>query len=346
MVREYSMQSGTICQSPLISVIVPIYNVAAYLPRCLDSIIGQTYPNLEIILVDDGSPDACPKICDEYAAKDKRIKVIHQKNKGLPASRNVGLDCAHGEFVAFVDSDDWLDTTCYEQLLKRQQEADMVFCGLYFAWDTRTQEHLFAMQHQPGFLTPEQFLLFLIQQGNFSSWNKLYRRSWVGQTRFDARYTIAEDWTFVSQLAKKGGRVAQINVPLYFYYQRPDSMLRTGGFYGRYLAVQLQQKLYSEFKESSFQPLRIALLNLLLSTTNFACMSALFDKQENSDRVWQMRQILAEHKKRILFAPTIGPAGKSFAFSFIFFPRVTKWVCRLPGVNGWLKKSFVRHAGK
>lgn len=90
----------------LISIIVPVYKVEKYLRRCIQSIICQTYSNIEIILVDDGSPDRCPEICDEYASKDERIKVIHQENKGVSAARNAGLDAAKGEYVAFVDSDD------------------------------------------------------------------------------------------------------------------------------------------------------------------------------------------------------------------------------------------------
>lgn len=94
---------------PLLSVIIPVYKVEKYLRQCVDSVINQTYKNLEIILVDDGSPDNCGKICDEYAEKDKRVKVIHQLNKGLSGARNTGTEQASGEYIAFVDSDDWLD---------------------------------------------------------------------------------------------------------------------------------------------------------------------------------------------------------------------------------------------
>ena len=99
---------------PLLSVIVPVYNAAPYLRRCLDSICGQTYPNLEIILIDDGSTDSSLEICKQYAAKDPRVRVLHQANKGLPATRNVGIEQSKGEFFTFVDSDDWVDTKCYQ----------------------------------------------------------------------------------------------------------------------------------------------------------------------------------------------------------------------------------------
>ena len=102
---------------PLVSIIVPIYKVEPYLRRCLDSIVNQSYTNLEIILVDDGSPDNCPQICDEYASKDNRIKVIHKKNGGLSDARNAGLDICKGEYISFVDSDDWVDEKYIETLL-------------------------------------------------------------------------------------------------------------------------------------------------------------------------------------------------------------------------------------
>lgn len=116
--------------NPLISVIVPVYNVAEYLPECVDSIISQTYTNLEIILIDDGSTDDCPRICDEYASKDSRIRVIHKKNGGLSDARNAGLDICTGEWIGFVDSDDFIAPDMYQQLYKAaiSQNADVAVC--------------------------------------------------------------------------------------------------------------------------------------------------------------------------------------------------------------------------
>lgn len=116
-----------------LSVIVPVYNVEKYLHRCVDSIINQTYSNLEIILVDDGSPDNSGIICDEYAKKDARVKVMHQKNSGVSAARNAGLDVASGEYIAFVDSDDWINDNMYSALIYEIEanNVDMVKCGVY-----------------------------------------------------------------------------------------------------------------------------------------------------------------------------------------------------------------------
>ena len=112
--------------TPLISVIVPVYRVEEYLERCVKSILSQTYKNLEVILVDDGSPDQCPAICDACAEKDARVKVIHQENKGLSGARNAGIDAASGEYLAFVDSDDYVSPHFIEELYQLLQDTGCV----------------------------------------------------------------------------------------------------------------------------------------------------------------------------------------------------------------------------
>lgn len=112
--------------SPKISIIVPVYNVEKYIHRCIHSLINQTLRDIEIILVDDESPDSCPQICDEYASKDTRIKVIHKKNEGLGLTRNAGLEAATGEYIAFIDSDDWVDLVMYETLYNTAQRSNAI----------------------------------------------------------------------------------------------------------------------------------------------------------------------------------------------------------------------------
>ena len=118
---------------PKISVIVPVYKVEKFLDRCVESIVGQTYENLEIILVDDGSPDNCPSMCDKWAEKDSRIKVIHKENGGVSSARNAALDAATGDFIGFVDSDDWIEPDMYESLMMRIDETgkDIAVCSYY-----------------------------------------------------------------------------------------------------------------------------------------------------------------------------------------------------------------------
>ena len=122
---------------PKISVIIPVYKVEEYISRCIKSVVDQTYSNLEIILVDDGSPDNCPAICDKWAEKDSRIKVIHKKNGGLSDARNAGMQIASGEFIGFVDSDDWISKEMYQLLYEnmKENESDISACGVKLVWE-------------------------------------------------------------------------------------------------------------------------------------------------------------------------------------------------------------------
>ena len=128
-------------QEKLLSVIVPVYNVETYLPRCVDSILQQSYENMEVILVDDGSQDGSGKICDEYAARDSRVKVIHKENGGLSSARNAGLDTAAGEYLTFVDSDDWIEPDAYCPMIALLEENNAALvCGGRYDVDGKTGE--------------------------------------------------------------------------------------------------------------------------------------------------------------------------------------------------------------
>ena len=176
--------------TPLISVIVPVYKVEPYLHRCVDSILNQTYKNLEIILVDDGSPDRCGEICDEYAAKDSRIRVIHLKNSGVSVARNAGLDRCTGDYIAFVDSDDYIDPDMIQRLLLEIGTAD--FCGCGFIHETPNGNVLSLTK--PVETICEKGLKFLRQHYDgrngaagialVSVWAKLYRSERFKHLRF------------------------------------------------------------------------------------------------------------------------------------------------------------------
>ena len=128
-------------KTPSLSIIMPVYNVERYLREAVDSVIAQTFTDWELILIDDGSPDNCPAICDSYAAADPRIRVIHQANGGLSAARNSGLEISEGRVIGFVDSDDRIDSRMYEKMIAAmtKHNADMVLCGYCFEWRNRTK---------------------------------------------------------------------------------------------------------------------------------------------------------------------------------------------------------------
>ena len=165
--------------NPLVSVIVPIYKVERYLVRCLDSIVNQTYRNLEIILVEDGSPDNCGAICDDYARLDERIRVIHQENRGLSAARNAGLDIMSGEYLMFVDSDDWISLDAVQVLYDRMMAdgSDMVLGGYIKTFDGDGEEVISPQWMEDGCYSPSQLVMGMGERRYVpvSAWGKLYR---------------------------------------------------------------------------------------------------------------------------------------------------------------------------
>ena len=241
-----------------ISVIVPIYNVEPYLHRCVDSILQQTYRDFELILVDDGSPDSCGVICDEYAAADARVKVIHKSNGGLSDARNAGLEIAQGEYVAFVDSDDWVAPDYLEQLMTAliENAADISECEIL-----RTEgEETISSGESGKSATFETVAAMeqLIHDGVFHQyvWNKLYRRSVIADIIFPKGKTNEDEfWTYrVFGNAKK---VTKISNVLYFYFQRPGSIMGEAYSLKRLdaLEAKIQRQAYinAHFPELSLQ---------------------------------------------------------------------------------------------
>lgn len=171
---------------PLISVIVPVYNVETYLQQCLNSIVGQTYSRLEIILVDDGSTDSSGLICDEYARRDSRIKVIHKQNAGQSSARNAGLDIALGNFISFVDSDDWIDLNLYQIFTRELGDAPR--CDIYsFCMTEQYLDHSVAMLHgKDCTLVNDEVRSAFVDQELIWEYvcDKIWRRSIIGDIRF------------------------------------------------------------------------------------------------------------------------------------------------------------------
>ncbi len=210
----------------LISVIVPVYKVEAYLDQCVQSIVAQTYKNLEIILVDDGSPDNCPAMCDAWAQKDSRIKVIHKENGGLSDARNAGLAIATGDYIGFVDSDDYIDSTMYESLMTHLADtgSDIAACGVQMVWeDGKT-----AMLTCPGcaVLDNAQAMEAIVCESWLKQpvWYKLYKRSVVEGIRFE-KGKCHEDVFWSYQPIARANRICVFDTPLYFYRQRSGSIM-------------------------------------------------------------------------------------------------------------------------
>lgn len=205
-----------------ISVIVPVYNAEAYLARCVDSILGQTYKNLDVILVDDGSPDNCPAMCDAYAERDLRVRVIHQDNRGVAAARNAGLDAAVGDFIGFVDSDDAIHPRMYELLLRGSQEAgtSISMCGY------RDQYEQAAVHNDP---VSEEYKVESSRDAMLKAygmhavayiflWNKIYRRELFEGIRLPAG-KISEELFIFYRLYEQVEMVVVVQAVLYSYFK-------------------------------------------------------------------------------------------------------------------------------
>lgn len=211
----------------LISVIVPIYNVEKYLRKCVDSLINQTYKNLEIILVDDGSPDNCPKICDEYAKQDSRIKVIHKENGGLSDARNAGMNIATGEYISFIDSDDWIKSEMIEEMYNRMIEdnSDLVSSGVLWV-DVDGTEIRTATVSENCVLNTEQAMKELINDGKLKQhvWNKLYKADLIKNIPFDkGKYHEDVFWSY--KVIGEAERISIEKNSYYFYVQRSESIM-------------------------------------------------------------------------------------------------------------------------
>lgn len=238
----------------MISIVIPIYKVEPYLRRCLDSVLAQTYADLEIILVDDGSPDGCGAICDEYAARDSRIKVIHQENRGLSGARNAGLNIATGEYVAFLDSDDYVDATMYEKLLKVlvENEADIAECG--YRWVkpnvTYDRENTGKVDVYTNLEALEKLYFGDQMFGGISIvvWNKLYRAELLDGMQF-AQGLNNEDVDFTPRALYKAGKIAKLNENLHNFFFSPNSISRAAFSLKRLDAIEVRRRVMEFFKE-------------------------------------------------------------------------------------------------
>ena len=217
----------------MVSIIIPVYNTQDYLPRCIDSVLGLQEKDWELILVDDESTDNSGKICDEYALKDSRIRVIHQKNQGPAAARQNGLESAKGDWIMFADSDDWLDEKILTVLMKNQQETGAgIVCCIFVNMNEKNEK-----QHLPTFkesyidcYNAEECMMHMHRTRYLtgSPCTKLFRKDLFEGINFCKDVTIGEDYSMIVQLAQKAGRVRMLHEELYYRFVRKGSISHMG----------------------------------------------------------------------------------------------------------------------
>ncbi len=234
----------------LISVIIPVYKVESYLDRCVQSVLDQTYKNLEIILVDDGSPDNCLAMCDAWAEKDERIKVIHKENGGLSDARNAGMAAATGEYIAFIDSDDWIAPEMLQRLYEAMQRdnSDIAACTVQMVWEDNTPSQLLTVQMN-GVLDRQEAQKALLEESLFKQpvWYKLYRREIIMSIPFEVgKYHEDVYWSY--QAIGNANCVSLIDYIGYSYFQRPGSIMGESYSLKRLDAIEAIERRYQYIK--------------------------------------------------------------------------------------------------
>lgn len=282
---------------PLISVIVPVYKVEAYLDKCISSIVGQTYKNLEIILVDDGSPDRSGEICDSWAAKDDRIRVIHQENAGGGAARNTALDVAKGDLIAFVDSDDYLAPDMFEHLYGLlARGVDIAECGHLDVFDdnasfgcddadVRTYKVQDAMAEHIGDRIFRQLL-----------WNKLYRREVIGNIRFPIGKKIDDEF-YTYQVLGNAKALIRSDKICYAYRQHETSIMHSMGARKHLQAVEAKVQRHAYVERHFPELAALSLKNLWFTCIYQGQLSLRKMNRAEADQTMQyLRCVLGEHR--------------------------------------------------
>lgn len=307
-----------------ISIIIPVYNVSKYLRKCLESVINQTYQNLEIIVINDGSTDGCDKICDEYAKKDNRIRVIHQSNKGLSEARNSGLKVMTGEFVGFVDPDDWIEPNFYELLEKRMREknADIVMMGYYFVYKNKIKKcRLFPENFPCDSMTG----LKALSENKISHvvWNKLYRKKLFNNLYF-CKGRLHEDVLITYQLILGASKIECLNVYGYYQMMRASSICHSKGdiVMGFLAHYDLWQDMMKYKEEITFDIIH----NFYIQTVYFAYRTLFQDfiacEERYPSAFFQAKQFWKSNRKEI--ASINWKYWFVVHFSFLF--RFKNWI--------------------
>lgn len=290
-----------------ISVIIPVYNVEKYLKRCLDSVINQAYKNLEIILVDDGSSDGSSDICDKYAKKDNRITVFHKENAGVSSARNIGLENCSGDYISFIDADDWIEKGFYEYVNSNLNDNDLLIFDYYIAFeDTRVRKHLLKQSY---YFSKEEAMLELAI-GRLQSYpvNKIYKKKLFNNLKFPNNRNY-EDQAIMHLLIDKCKKILYIPNAYYNYYQNQDSIshIVNEKNYKDYLAANFQRlKFFKKFYPDLYE----YQLNTIYSAIAKLCW-LYFNKKAYKVRYMFLRKIVLKKLRENLFNSKISYKTKT-----------------------------------
>ena len=297
---------------PLLSVIVPVYKVENLLRRCVDSILEQTYRNLEVILVDDGSPDGSGAICDEYMEKDSRVLALHKENGGQSSARNMALDRAKGEYIAFVDSDDWIEPDAYRQMMERALKYDVkLVWGGRFDVSERTGKRAVGLcprKEEVISCVEAMGRMFIWDQADSAPWDKLYHRSLFEGLRFPMN-VIYEDVALVYQLVEKAGKVCMLDLPFYNYWHRQNSTTTAPLSQRKFLYEAHTREIYDHISRQypQIEPqVRYLRIHSLVHSVMTVDLAGKEERRPFLPRARQSRRELRHHMGFLLRSPFFG----------------------------------------
>ena len=309
---------------PLISVIVPVYKVEPYLSRCIDSILAQTFTDFELILIDDGSPDNCGKICDEYAQKDNRIQVIHKENGGLSSARNAGIDWvfanSNSQWLTFIDSDDWIHPKYLERLLSgaNSTNTDICVCEYTETSDFSAFETLNNVNTQK--LTPEEFFVNH-HVTSVIACCKLYKKRCFESIRYPLGKLHEDEYTTYKILFEKK-YISYMKEPLYFYYTNPDSIVRSEWSPKRLDAITAYEEQIAYFRKNGYKKALVKVERKLLWYV-VAQIEITEKSNEYSHLTPKLKKMLRKHLK-IFKADANLSIGNGYDFYIKAYPTITK----------------------
>lgn len=283
----------------LVSIIIPIYNVEQYLNECIDSVIKQTYSNIEIILVDDGSPDKCPQICDEWVRRDSRISVIHKENGGLSDARNVGIDVIHGSYILFVDSDDWIEYDMVEKMLDviKKEKADICACGIMYEYPSRAV--IRKVDQFKGNSSETLGRLYNDTHYPVSALNKLYKCECWKKLRFPIG-KLCEDAFTTYLLIDQADTIVQIPNAFYHYRIRENSIM-TSNFNHKKMDEEEAWRVNYEFMSIHYPEHKKASFDFYLLRVNNLIHTIGEDKFDKYKKEYQLlRHILRKNMCYVL----------------------------------------------
>ena len=303
-------------QDILVSVIVPVYNVEQYLPRCVDSILSQTYKNLELILVDDGATDSSGTICDEYAAKDSRVRVIHKENGGLSSARNAGIDIASGEYLEFVDSDDWIEPDTVESMLGMAvaSNVELVAGGRYDVKARTGEKKKGLCPPRTEVISGEEMVSRMFRWDNCDSAapDKLFHRRLFAQIRFPYG-KVCEDVPIMYKIVLDAGRVGLLSKPIYNYFHRPGSITFSSISEKNFHFSEHTAVIYPDILKNHpqlKQEARYLRVRSLVYSVQSVDLASPADQQRFASRCQAERKELRRHIGFLLTSPFFGPKEK------------------------------------